>query len=70
MNVRAVSFPGWALPWYQWTFYNVDKEHGASYVSTCIDIFAVTFFMSLPITFLPQVILLICGKVGSISKGE
>ena len=70
MNVRAVSFPGWALPWYQWTFYYVDKENGASYISTCMDIFGLTFFMSLPFSFLPQLIIWICGKIGNIQKGE
>ena len=68
MNVRAVSFPGWALPWYQWTFYYVDKENGASYISTCMDIFGLTFFMSLPFSFLPQLIIWICGKLGSVQK--
>ena len=70
MNVRAVSFPGWALPWYQWTFYNVDDENGASYISTCMDIFGLTFFMSLPFSFLPQLIIWICGKLGNIQKGK
>ena len=68
MNVRAVSFPGWALPWYQWTFYYVDEENGASYISTCMDIFGLTFFMSLPFSFLPQLIIWICGKIGSVQK--
>jgi len=68
MNVRAVSFPGWALPWYQWTFYYVDQENGASYISTCMDIFGLTFFMSLPFSFLPQMIIWICGKLGSAQK--
>ena len=70
MNVRAVSFPGWALPWYQWTFYYVDEENGASYISTCMDIFGLTFFMSLPFSFLPQLIIWICGKLCNVQKGE
>ena len=69
MNVRAISFPGWALPWYQWTFHNTDTENGSSYISTCMDIFGLAFFMSLPISFFAQIIIWACGKLGPKQKG-
>ena len=68
MTLRIVSFPSWYYPWLTWTFSG--SSESSSQVSSCMDMFGYSYFISLFISPLPGMIIKFIKKCSNRARAN
>jgi len=63
VSLRAASVPGWFYPWLEWTFSVQDDEEAKENVSLMLDIYGLSYFLSIVLALLPSLMIRSSQKI-------